>query len=169
VSASGNLIGELKKISSSPGSAFFPEIAWNGEKHLVVWTDLSHETWVYDVWGNIKQGVVPGIEEAENPKSERPASGCPDPKLVVSPNPFSKTTAIRVQGLEVSKKQKNSLGIYDLSGRLIRTLTTNPYSLITTVYWDGMDDNEKKVPSGIYFVKLGTGGSKETKKLILIR
>jgi len=37
------------------------------------------------------------------------------------------------------------------------------------VIWDGKDDNENYLPSGIYFVKLKTGDSSQFKKIILLR
>jgi hypothetical protein len=50
--------------------------------------------------------------------------------------------------------------IFDVNGRLVRTLVTGvqspgPY----TAVWDGRDDNGRGVASGNYFARLNVGGS----------
>ncbi|MCK4352608.1 DUF2817 domain-containing protein [candidate division WOR-3 bacterium] len=86
-------------------------------------------------------------------------------KLEVYPNPF--TAGISVQWSGISEGQRVSLQIYDLSGRLVKTLTlnTNHLPLTTAVYWDARDDNGVPVSSGIYFLKfLGN-----TRKLVCLK
>jgi len=81
------------------------------------------------------------------------------------PNPFHTTTTI-IYTLPL-ENTKCSLKIYDVCGRLIRTLPLSPRH--TSVVWDGKDNMERKVPSGIYFYRLKTDKFQSTKKLVLLR
>jgi hypothetical protein len=37
------------------------------------------------------------------------------------------------------------------------------------VVWDGADDSGRRLPAGIYFIRLESDGFKETEKVILLR
>ncbi|MCK4233479.1 hypothetical protein KAX75_03570, partial [candidate division WOR-3 bacterium] len=70
--------------------------------------------------------------------------------LTVTPNPFRETTVISFQCPVISEKEKITLSIYDVSGRLVKsfTLTTDHLALSTAVSWDGKDDHGRRLPSG---------------------
>ena len=62
------------------------------------------------------------------------------------------------------------LRVYDLSGRLIRTLLDTDHLPLTTVAsWDGKDDKGNDVAAGIYFYRLEAGNFTSTRKMTLIR
>ena len=88
-------------------------------------------------------------------------------ELEIFPNPFTTVTSVKWSG--ISEKQELSLQIYDLSGRLVKTLATNHLPLTTAVEWDGTDACGKKETPGIYFVKFEAGNYKITQKAILLR
>lgn len=92
--------------------------------------------------------------------------------LMVSPNPFNQFTQIRYSILDARYLIQNpTLGIYDAIGRLVKFLY--PVSSIenqeSAVSWDGTDSSGRKLPSGVYFVRLEAGDHQETKQLLLIR
>ncbi len=63
-----------------------------------------------------------------------------------------------------------TLCIYDTQGRLIRTLIQNevkPPGAYTEI-WNGLDENAKRLPVGIYFYKLSTARSTSVEKVVLI-
>ena len=69
----------------------------------------------------------------------------------ISPNPFSKKTTV---SYKLSVISKVSLKVYDLAGRLVRTLLDEEVKAGNyTVDWDGMDMSSKEVQSGVYFLK----------------
>jgi hypothetical protein len=86
------------------------------------------------------------------------------------PNPFfapNKGTVIRY-GL--AKPGEVSLKVYDITGRLVRTLVAGEKKAgIYSIHWNGRDSQGKKVSSGIYFYRLQSGKYTSTKKLILLR
>jgi hypothetical protein len=72
--------------------------------------------------------------------------------LEVWPSVFSDRVTIQ---FEMDRGEMVSLSIYDVCGRRIKKLK-NAYlpKGSYTIYWDGRDDKEERVESGVYFVKL---------------
>ncbi|MBU1702676.1 MAG: T9SS type A sorting domain-containing protein [Candidatus Eisenbacteria bacterium] len=82
------------------------------------------------------------------------------------PNPFSPETKIR---FEIPEAGRAELTIYDVSGRLIRTLVKDERrSGAYSVAWDGLDDSGRKVSSGVYFYSLRAPGVEESRRMILL-
>lgn len=85
----------------------------------------------------------------------------------ITPNPFMKSTTIKY---EIPATLKTKIGIYNISGRLIKTLVDESKSSgYYTVTWDGKDTRGRIMPSGIYFAKLVAEEYAAMKKMILIR
>ncbi len=85
------------------------------------------------------------------------------------PNPFNPSTSIRylVGG---DGPAKVSLRIYNVAGQLVRTLIDEEkfpgeYEKI----WNGKDENNEDVASGVYFYKLNVSDYVETKKMVLLK
>lgn len=82
------------------------------------------------------------------------------------PNPFKTQTAIR---FSLPAESKVKLLIYDISGRLVRTLINEEeVSGVYKVIWNSKNDRNQTVSAGIYFYKFQTPNYTETKKLLLI-
>jgi hypothetical protein len=83
------------------------------------------------------------------------------------PNPFNPATSIR---FDVVREGLVSLRVYDVSGRIVRTLIDGILSPDRyTAVWDGTDDRGRPVATGVYFDRLRTGNDVRTRKLILIK
>jgi CubicO group peptidase (beta-lactamase class C family) len=83
------------------------------------------------------------------------------------PNPVLNSATII---FSLSHSEKVSIKIFDISGRLVKTLAdkqmvVGDHQLI----WDIKSINGNPVPSGIYFVKFTAGNYSETKKLSVIK
>lgn len=90
--------------------------------------------------------------------------------LLVYPNPFSKLITIRCEIQDAGYTiQDLSLQIYDITGRLVRQLDYQTMQQSNHITWDGTDDANRHLPSGIYFLKLQSGDYNATEKLLLIR
>jgi len=96
--------------------------------------------------------------------------GTPGMELELSnfPNPFNPSTMIRYQVPRVSDV---TLRIYNVPGRLIRTLVDlNAHAAgSNTVVWDGRDDRDGIVPSGVYFYRITAGSQSETRRMVLLK
>jgi hypothetical protein len=83
------------------------------------------------------------------------------------PNPFNPVTMIQF-GLRESSNV--TLDIYDVSGRLIRTLVSGPLEPgIYNEMWDGTDDRGHGVASGVYFYSLRADSFTDRKKMVILR
>jgi len=85
------------------------------------------------------------------------------------PNPFNPSTTI---SFEISNEQNEQikLEIYNLKGQKIKQLISDQLSAGQhSIVWNGTDDNDKPVSSGIYFYKLESGSTSQTKKMILMK
>ena len=60
--------------------------------------------------------------------------------------------------------------VYNVKGQRIKTLLNENMPAGTyQVTWNGTDDNNRKVASGIYFYKMKSGRYTSTKKMILMK
>lgn len=83
------------------------------------------------------------------------------------PNPFNPSTTIRFGLREASPV---SIRIYDVSGRLVRTLVESRFeSGHHSIAWDGLDDAGGTVSSGIYFYRISSKDIDRTCKMVLLR
>jgi len=83
------------------------------------------------------------------------------------PGPVGREAAIRYALPEAGEVD---LRVYDVSGRLVRTLARGPREEGDhEVVWDGRDERGRDVPSGIYFLRMQAGERVETARTVLIR
>ena len=83
------------------------------------------------------------------------------------PNPFNPTTKI---SYSIPKDTNVELKIYNIKGELVKTLVNEKNSAgLYDVIWNGKDDGNREVSSGIYFYKIQTDRYSETKKMLLLR
>ncbi len=84
------------------------------------------------------------------------------------PNPFNPRTEI---AFSVSGEQPVTLAVYDLQGRLVRTLLDGEVlpAREHTVIWDGTNRAGRPVGAGVYLYRLTAGPQVETRRMILIK
>ena len=84
------------------------------------------------------------------------------------PNPFNPSTTIR---FSLARDEKVHLAVYDLAGRLVRTLVNRriPGGVERTVVWDGTDRYGVRVRSGVYFYRIETPTFTEMRKMTMIK
>lgn len=124
-----------------------------GNCNIIVFVQgASHEIYQGAKW-NVGSH---GIEEADAGFKKQSTI------LRISPNPFSQLTIINYQ---IPVKGKTSLSIYDLSGRVVKTLVNEEKKAGSY----NVNLNTKGLSSGIYFARLCAGNYKEAKKLIFMK
>ena len=105
---------------------------------------------------------------AEAPNDEIPGVTT---KLIGNyPNPFNPTTNIRFN-LANGNSDKVNLKIYNVKGQIVKTFKLNSENLSASnnIVWNGRDDNNRSVSSGVYFYKLSAGDYTNSKKMILLK
>ncbi len=131
---------------------------------------------IYDYYDDNSLGIVevePLWEgEDEKGKGGEMLSGEGTTPLIYSfkhpsPNPFVNNTTI---AYSIAKPGNVSLNIYDISGRLIKTLVDEKKDAgVYSVRWNGSDDDKRQVAIGVYFIRLTSGDFTSVKKVILVR
>lgn len=83
------------------------------------------------------------------------------------PNPFHGTTTIR---FALGRNGPVSLKVYDVAGRLVKTLVDETEGLsYYEAVWDGTDSKGKRIASGVYFYRLDSVDFSSTRKTVLLR
>lgn len=84
------------------------------------------------------------------------------------PNPFNPGTTIQFEVPGVG--QPATLRIYDVSGRLVRTLLdAEPTTGVRSVHWDGRDEMRGSVASGVYYYELTAGPTRVARRMVLLK
>ena len=87
--------------------------------------------------------------------------------LCASPNPFYSTASI---SFELSEPGWTSVTVYDLSGRIVRTLQNSELGAGQhAIVWDGRTENGEVVSAGLYLCRIKSDGISETTGLCLLR
>ena len=162
--ADGTPVGGNFRVNSNTNKAqFSPDVKlWKGQIYNV-WVSNHVGGTGYDIWANVL--------DWNNPTTFLSQS---DYTTVTKfqlfpnfPNPFNPSTTIT---FDLSKTQKVLLEIFDLSGRLIKTLVNEKESSgFHQVVWDGTDNTGQPVASGIYLYRLKVANRSQTRKMFLLR
>ncbi len=83
------------------------------------------------------------------------------------PNPFNPSTTIVY---ETPTKGNVQVSIYDINGRLIKTLINAPQSAgAHRVTWQGFNQSGQKVASGVYIYMVKFNNAISSKKMLLLK
>lgn len=87
--------------------------------------------------------------------------------LPVGPNPSGGDVDVR---FALPRSCPARLEIFDVTGRLVRTLADGVREAGQhAIRWNGVDENGRRVPSGVYFARLSAGGRTMDRRLVLLR
>jgi len=96
-------------------------------------------------------------------------------KLSVYPNPFHSLTTISFSNEQNQQNEQRKIEIYNIKGQKVKSLEcVNSFDAKATkslsrITWNGTDESNKPVSSGIYFINLQSGNKNLIKKAILMR
>ena len=143
-----------QRVTETIGQSFSPWLSYdNGRLHLV-WEERSNppndSTDIFYKWWESGDG----IKEMPNPSS------CD--LLQCYPNPFNSSIIIKYP-----KNEGGEIGMYNLLGQQVKALRVS--LLGGQVVWDGTDNQNISVPSGVYFARLKASGIGVGAKLLLIK
>jgi flagellar hook capping protein FlgD len=83
------------------------------------------------------------------------------------PNPFNPVTTIE---MNLAVAGQANLNIFNTKGQLVKTLVNDVLDAgVNYATWNGTDNNDTPVTSGIYFYQLETGSQTTTRKMIMLK
>jgi hypothetical protein len=84
------------------------------------------------------------------------------------PNPFNPQTTI---AFALKDRARVKIDVYNVSGELVKTLLdeTRDAGAYSNVTWNGTNNANQPVSSGVYFYKLVTNNFSQTKKMVLLK
>ena len=135
--------------------------------------DLAPQIVVIDTFATPSFGpnfaVVPGYISIGNPQKND--IGITQPVFFALsqnyPNPFNSSTEIQ---FSLPSHGPVSLVIYDIQGREVRRLLDGDYDAVNhSIIWNGVNNTNQPVSSGIYFYKLIAGAATQTNRMTLLR
>jgi len=123
--------------------------------------EVRNEGWSAYWEGMLLELIEYGVQTSS------PQNVIPNAKFLLSnyPNPLNPETTIR---FTTENTEKNTeIVIYNLKGQRIKQFSI--FNSQSSILWDGRDENNQPVSSGIYFYKLKAGEFSQTKKMILLK
>jgi flagellar hook assembly protein FlgD len=85
-----------------------------------------------------------------------------------SPNPAIAKEGTLIQ-FALPSARSVSLEVYDVTGRLVRTLVDGPLAAGShAIQWDGRSKAGQLLPGGVYLYRIRSGADQVEKKLVLI-
>jgi len=99
-----------------------------------------------------------------NPESSLPET----PHLSQNyPNPFNPNTRIE---FNLHRRSQVTIAVYNFLGQQVNTLLDDEFPAGShSIDWDGTDYRGKTLPTGVYFYRLETADSEESKKMLLLK
>jgi len=130
----GNLTGSSVRVTD--------DIDGNGYKEIVISGNNQTRIYEYDPGGIAEESTAQKINY-----------------ITITPNPF--VHALKI-ALQIQAKEKMSVKVYDVTGRLVKNLYNGVVDVNNTLHWDGSDGRRRRTSQGIYFIcieNLDTGHS----------
>jgi len=133
--------------------------------------DLTYQYFVTAVYSEIYESEATNTVEVHVTDSDDDLPDLETKLLGNYPNPFNPSTTISFNITSMDGSAK--LEIYNVLGKRIKVFAFPIGSLGTcdtqNVIWDGIDNEGKTVPSGIYFYRLKTGDHDSIRKMLLMK
>jgi uncharacterized protein (TIGR02145 family) len=91
--------------------------------------------------------------------------------VLIYPNPFNQSVTMNYQiGANNETLTKVQITIYDMSGRLVRTLVNETMQQGSyTITWDGSYESGGRAPFGNYIVRLKAGSFDQVRKIVFVK
>jgi hypothetical protein len=116
--------------------------------------------WQFDMSDSVITFIGGGVVEESRRVFVTRLRGC-------APNPFGRATAINYQ---LGTAGLVALTLHDVTGRAMRRLASGPQPAgFHSAVWDGKDDKGRVLPAGVYFCRMQTGSTTQSKRVTLIR
>ncbi len=161
VSIEGNLVLDDYDVFAAVGGA-----AGVMESFMVSVTDGDL---VIDFGHNVENPAIKGIEILELAPTSAPEIPVREQYTLEQnrPNPFNPRTTI---SFSLKQGAPTSLRIYDVAGRLVRTLVDGKLPAGRHSYvWDGTDRGGRQVSTGVYYYRVVSDSFEQSKRMTLVK
>ncbi|MDQ7053597.1 MAG: phytase [candidate division KSB1 bacterium] len=149
-------------VTSRPAGPNFPY-------GFLVTHDSPNKRFNLYAWEDIAQSTLTICPDGDRPSAITLESPLPDAFELQQnyPNPFNPETQIQ---FELQKPGHVTLQILNLLGQPIRVLVDEQLPAGThRVRWDGLNQQGRPMPTGIYFYQMSVNGQRQTRQLVLMR
>jgi hypothetical protein len=148
-----------------------------GNDSFYVWETLSGNTSgssvrVFDIDDNgLSEVIISGndatrIYEYQVGITEATNTAVQTLSLDIHPNPFVQSLSIKFQN---PGEKEVTIKVYDITGRLVKTLHKGITNQGCTLIWHGDDEQGKAVARGVYFVRFETPEQSIAKQVVKLR
>jgi hypothetical protein len=157
-------------LISASDNQYFPKLAAVGNEAFLTWsdTDFYHDN--VRCGGGYSPNTNLYAQKLSNEVVAVEDDELPSAALYLEqnfPNPFNPETNIC---FSLKASADAELCIYNLKGQKVKTLLSGLLEKGRhTLVWNGTDDEQKSVSSGVYFYKLTSGKYTKTRKMILLK
>ncbi len=126
-------------------------IVWEDQRLVGICPELFAQLLDYRSTSNDPDTLIPAFES----------------KLTLYPNPFNPETTL---SFSLAQDSPIELSVYNAKGQRVRTLCRETLRAGNhTIQWDGKNDRNEGVSSGVYLIKLNTGKKEFLTKALLLK
>lgn len=150
---------ELNKLTIENWGAFGYSVSISGE-NAIVGANLD--------WGvSNATGAAYLISNDETSIDQELIICSVENEITNFPNPFNPATTIK---FSIKNESEVELSIFNIKGQLIKTLINEPLNIGEySVIWNGKDNYEKSISSGVYFYQIKTPTGTISKRMLLLK
>ncbi len=164
--ATVTVTGNTMSVHTDPAHGDYYKLLATGTYELTFSADGYDPVTIADVTTTWGTPTVLDVQLSLSGSSV-PAAGPGKLLLAARPNPFNPATRLT---LNVPAAGSVAVGVYDLRGRLVRSLLVADLPAgETTLNWNGQADDGATAPSGVYFARAQTAQGAATVKLMLLK
>jgi len=154
-------------------------MTFGGDRETFDFTDptnylrVDDEVWRYaparECDDFIAGNMTESFEGEDAPSSESTSAEVP-PGLSLAPLGTNRTAGRVMLGYSLPEAARVKLVIYDVRGRLVRTLVDGTALAGSgQIEWDARDATGRRVSPGVYFGKIAVAGAERTARIVLLR
>ncbi len=157
----GSTWGDETRITRAAEPSVLPCVTADAAGTVsIVWTDQRH--------GQADLYFIQTESDAGVPVAGPVAPG-PGMVYLARPYPMPFTSETRMT-FSLGEAADVSLEVFDVKGRLVRTLAEGPYAAGRhSVTWDGLDARGAGAAPGVYFVRCASAAEHQVRRVVLVR
>lgn len=165
VDATITIAGNAKPVHTDPEHGDYYKVLPTGTWDVTITADGYEPQTIQNV--TTTWGAATVLDVALGDTTSGTGQIVPRLLIDVGPNPFNPSLRVR---FEVPADGRATLRVYDVQGRLVRTLADAVLDQGEHFRdWDGATDSGRQVSSGSYIVRLESGGRETVRKVSLVR